>query len=86
MEYYQPHLELRFLCAHFEGGLVAQGRSKGVKQLSPESVPVLVMDTSQAYRPYVVAPKLKNTFFFRKMEVWVRECGQREKYTIENVP
>lgn len=85
MEYYQLHLELRFLCALFGGGLVPQGRSKGVKQLSPESVPVLVMDTSQAYRQYVVAPKLKNTFF-RKMELWVRECCQREKYTIENGP
>lgn len=62
VEYYQPHLELRFLCAHFRRGLVAQGRSKGVKQLSPESVPVLVMNTSQAYRQYVVVLKLKNTF------------------------
>lgn len=51
------------VCTFGKGGF-AQGGSKEVKQSSPESVTVLVMDTSQLMKKkYVTAPKLKITFF-----------------------
>ena len=71
------------VCALGTGGWAAPGGSKEAKQLSPESVTVLVTDAPQLTGENVVAPKPKT----RILERWRCRSGaghQREKHGTED--